>query len=54
MNLVAAGYANAQIARRSGRSKAAVRTHRASVCGRLQVPSRTAAVTRVFPNGPSG
>jgi DNA-binding CsgD family transcriptional regulator len=48
--LVAAGHTNAQIARRLGLSEGTVRTHLENIYGRLQVSSRTAAVTRAFPD----
>jgi DNA-binding NarL/FixJ family response regulator len=51
MGLVAAGHTNTQIARRLGLSEGTVRTHLVNIYGRLQVSSRTAAVTRAFPNG---
>jgi DNA-binding CsgD family transcriptional regulator len=50
LHLVAAGHTNAQIARRLGLSGATVRTHLENIYGRLQVSSRTAAVTRAFPD----
>ena len=50
MNLVAAGYTNAQIARRLGVAEGTIRTHLENIYRRLQVSSRTAAVTRAFPN----
>jgi DNA-binding CsgD family transcriptional regulator len=50
LRLVAAGHTNAQIARRLGISEGTVRTHLENIYGRLQVCSRTAAVTRAFPN----
>ena len=46
LRLVAAGHTNAQIARRLGLSEGTVRTHLENIYGRLQVSSRTAAVTR--------
>jgi DNA-binding NarL/FixJ family response regulator len=49
LNLVAAGHTNTQIARRLGLSQATVRTHLEHIYGRLDVSSRTAAVTRAFP-----
>ena len=49
LRLVAAGHTNAQIARRLGLSEGTVRTHLENIYGRLQVSSRTAAVTRAFP-----
>jgi DNA-binding CsgD family transcriptional regulator len=48
--LVAAGHTNGQIARQLGLSEATVRTHLENIYGRLQVSSRTAAVTRAFPD----
>jgi DNA-binding CsgD family transcriptional regulator len=50
LRLVAAGHTNAQIARRLGLSEGTVRTHLENIYGRLQVSSRTAAVTRAFPD----
>ena len=50
LHLVAAGHTNAQIARRLGMSEGTVRTHLENIYGRLQVSSRTAAVTRAFPD----
>jgi DNA-binding CsgD family transcriptional regulator len=49
MNLIAVGHTNTQIARRLGLSEGTVRTHLQNIYGRLQVSSRTAAVTRAFP-----
>jgi DNA-binding CsgD family transcriptional regulator len=49
LRLVAAGHTNSQIARRLGVSEGTVRTHLQNIYGRLQVSSRTAAVTRAFP-----
>lgn len=48
LHLVAAGHTNAQIARRLGVSEGTVRTHLENIYERLQVSSRTAAVTRAF------
>ena len=48
--LVAAGHTNSQIARRIGVSEGTVRTHLQNIYDRLQVSSRTAAVTRAFPD----
>ena len=50
LRLVAAGHTNTQIARRLGISQATVRTHLENIYERLQVSSRTAAVTRAFPD----
>jgi len=50
LRLVAAGHTNTQIARRLGISEATVRTHLENIYERLQVSSRTAAVTRAFPD----
>jgi DNA-binding CsgD family transcriptional regulator len=50
LRLVAAGHTNAQIARRLGLSEGTVRKHLENIYGRLQVSSRTAAVTRAFPD----
>jgi DNA-binding CsgD family transcriptional regulator len=49
LRLVADGYTNAQIARRLGVSEGTVGTHLEHIYTRLQVSSRTAAVTRAFP-----
>jgi DNA-binding CsgD family transcriptional regulator len=49
LHLVAAGHTNTQIARRLGISEGTVRTHLEHIYGRLNVTSRTAAVTRAFP-----
>ena len=51
LRLVAAGHTNAQIARRLGISEGTVGTHLENIYGRLNVSSRTAAVTRAFPDG---
>jgi DNA-binding CsgD family transcriptional regulator len=48
--LVAAGHTNTQIARRLGISEGTVRTHLENIYERLGVSSRTAAVTRAFPD----
>ena len=48
LHLVAAGYTNAQIARRLGISEGTVRTHLEHIYRLLQVSSRAAAVTRAF------
>jgi DNA-binding CsgD family transcriptional regulator len=50
LHLVAAGHTNTQIARRLGISETTVRTHLENIYERLHVSSRTAAVTRAFPN----
>jgi DNA-binding CsgD family transcriptional regulator len=50
LRLVAAGHTNAQIARQLGISEGTVRTHLENIYDRLQVSSRTAAVTRAFPD----
>ncbi len=50
LKLVAAGHTNAQIARRLGISEGTVGTHLENVYTRLNVSSRTAAVTRAFPD----
>jgi DNA-binding CsgD family transcriptional regulator len=50
LRLVAAGHTNAQIARRLGVTEGTVRIHLQNIYGRLQVSSRTAAVTRAFPD----
>jgi DNA-binding CsgD family transcriptional regulator len=50
LHLVAAGHTNTQIARRLGISEATVRTHLENIYERLHVSSRTAAVTRAFPD----
>ena len=50
LRLLAAGYTNTQIARHLGISEGTVRTHLENIYGRLQVSSRTAAVTRAFPD----
>jgi DNA-binding CsgD family transcriptional regulator len=54
LHLVAAGHTNAQIARRLGVSDGTVRIHLQNIYARLQVPSRTAAVTRAFPDLTAG
>ncbi len=49
LRLVAAGHTNIQIGRRLGISEGTVRKHLENIYGRLGVSSRTAAVTRAFP-----
>jgi DNA-binding CsgD family transcriptional regulator len=49
LHLVAAGYGNAQIARRLVVSDATVRKHLENIYQRLDVTSRTTAIARVFP-----
>jgi DNA-binding CsgD family transcriptional regulator len=50
LRLVAAGHTNAQIGRKLGVSEGTVRKHLENIYARLQVSSRTAAVTRAFPD----
>jgi len=50
LRLVAAGHTNTQIARRLGISEGTVRTHLENIYQKLGVSSRTAAVTRAFPD----
>jgi len=50
LHLLAAGCTNTQIARRLGISEGTVRTHLENIYIRLHVSSRTAAVTRAFPD----
>jgi DNA-binding CsgD family transcriptional regulator len=50
LQLVAAGLTNDQIARRLDLSEGTVRKHLENIYGRLHVSSRTAAVTRAFPD----
>ena len=50
LRLVAAGHTNSQIARRLGISETTVRSHLENIYERLGVSSRTAAVTRAFPD----
>ena len=50
LRLVAAGHTNAQIARRVSVSEGTVRIHLQNIYTRLLVSSRTAAVTRAFPD----
>jgi DNA-binding CsgD family transcriptional regulator len=49
LRLVAAGHTNGQIARMVGVTEGTVRKHLENIYSRLQVSSRTAAVTRAFP-----
>jgi DNA-binding CsgD family transcriptional regulator len=49
LHLLAAGYTNTQIARRLGVTEGTVRSHLENIYERLNVSSRTAAVTRAFP-----
>jgi DNA-binding CsgD family transcriptional regulator len=51
LRLVAAGHTNAQIARRLDVTEKTVGKHLENIYTRLQVSSRTAAVTRAFPDG---
>jgi DNA-binding CsgD family transcriptional regulator len=50
LQLVAAGHTNSQIGRRLGVTEATVRKHLENIYARLHVSSRTAAVTRAFPD----
>ena len=50
LHLLAAGYTNTQIARRLGVTEGTVRSHLENIYERLHVSSRTAAVTRAFPD----
>ena len=50
LRLVAAGHTNTQIARHLGISEGTVGTHLENIYTRLNVSSRTAAVTRAFPD----
>ena len=50
LRLLAAGQTNTQIARRLGVTEGTVRTHLENIYERLHVSSRTAAVTRAFPD----
>ena len=53
LRLLAAGHTNTQIARRMAVSDGTVRRHLENIYGRLHVSSRTAAVTRAFPQWPA-
>ena len=48
LRLLAAGHTNSQIARRLGIVEGTVRTHLENIYEKLNVSSRTAAVTRAF------
>jgi DNA-binding CsgD family transcriptional regulator len=50
LRLLAAGHTNSQIARQLGISEGTVRTHLENIYQKLGVSSRTAAVTRAFPD----
>jgi DNA-binding CsgD family transcriptional regulator len=50
LRLIAEGYTNSQIARRLDLSEGTVRKHLENIYRKLQVSSRTAALTRAFPN----
>ena len=50
LRLVAAGHTNGQIARRVGVTEGTVRKHLENIYARLHVSSRTAAITRAFPD----
>jgi DNA-binding CsgD family transcriptional regulator len=54
LRLVADGYTNSQIGTRLGVSEGTVRKHLENIYARLQVSSRTAAVTRAFPHRAAG
>jgi DNA-binding CsgD family transcriptional regulator len=51
LRLLAAGHTNSRIARQLGISEGTVRTHLENIYDKLGVSSRTAAVTRAFPDG---
>ena len=50
LRLLTARHTNTHIARRLGLSDGTVRTHLADIYDRLRVSSRSAAVTRAFPD----
>jgi DNA-binding CsgD family transcriptional regulator len=52
LRLIAAGHTNGQVARRLHVSEGTVRKHLENIYAKLQVTSRTAAVTCAFPSGP--
>ena len=52
LGLVAAGHTNGQIARRLDLSEGTIRKHLERLYTKLQVTSRTAAVTSAFPGDP--
>jgi DNA-binding CsgD family transcriptional regulator len=54
LHLVGQGHTNAQIGRRLGVSEGTVRKHLENIYARLQVSSRTAAVTHAFPDRHAG
>jgi DNA-binding CsgD family transcriptional regulator len=54
LRLVAAGHTNAQIGRRLGVTEKTVGKHLENIYARLGVSSRTAAVTRAFPDRAAG
>jgi DNA-binding CsgD family transcriptional regulator len=54
LRLVVAGHTNAQAARRLGVTEKTVRKHLENIYARLQVSSRTAAVTRAFADQAAG
>ena len=54
LRLIAAGHTNSQIARRLDLSEGTVRKHLENIYSKLQVSSRTAALTCAFPNGQLG
>jgi DNA-binding CsgD family transcriptional regulator len=54
LRLVAAGHTNAEVASRLFLTSNTVRKHLENIFERLQVTSRTAAVSRAFPDGVAG